>query len=191
MKLYYNVNPDGFTNSYTIISENSSEKEAIMIDPCIINTGMINQIEKENAVLKYVLLTHSHPSHIKGLSTLCKIYNLKVFAADPNLNYSIDQNSEMINGDGKITLKNFEIEYFSIPGHSPDSMVFKIENIIFTGDTLINGMLGSTSCKYSEELLVKKIAAKLSHLNPNTIVMPGHGCPSTLGCELKYNIDLN
>ena len=96
----------------------------------------------------------------------------------------------ILNGDGIIKIAGFNVEFFSVPGHSPDSMVYKIEDVVFTGDTLISGVTGSTLSQYSHKLLCKKIKDKIFSLPNRTVVFPGHGSPSTIESEKQFNIDL-
>ena len=73
------------------------------------------------------------------------------------------------------------VHYMSVPGHTADSVVYKIENVIFTGDVLSAGSIGSTNSSYSEYILRSNIEQKIFSQQDGTIIMPGHGPPTTLG----------
>ena len=77
-----------------------------------------------------------------------------------------------------------------LPGHSSDSVVYNIGNILFTGDVLSAGELGSTNSSYSEYILRSNIEQKIYSQLDDVIVMPGHGPPSTLGAIKAFNYDL-
>lgn len=55
-------------------------------------------------------------------------------------------------------------------------MVYKIEDVVFTGDTLISGVTGSTLSQYSHKLLCKKSRIKFFHFligllfSPDTVL---------------------
>ena len=187
MKIYFYLCIDGFTNSYTILNDDPNVMEAIIIDPGKFSNEIINRIEKGGYKLTSVLLTHNHAHHTHGLKTLSKIYTPTVYAAESSV---YEYESVVLNGDGMTTISGLHVEYFSIPGHSPDSMVYKIEDVIFTGDTLLAGMISKTSHKYSEKLLSSKIREKLYALPDRTVIMPGHGVPSTIESEKQYNLDI-
>lgn len=187
MKLYFHLCIDGFTNSYTILNDRPDVKEAIIVDPGKIDMETINLIEEGGYKLSAVLITHKHTHHIQGLRTLKKIYSPIVYAADAGI-YGMD--CSILNGDGIVKIAGFNVEFFSVPGHSPDSMVYKIEDVVFTGDTLISGVTGSTLSQYSHKLLCKKIKDKIFSLPNRTVVFPGHGSPSTIESEKQFNIDL-
>ncbi len=186
MKIYFNLNYDTFTNSYIIVNDDEKVKQVIIVDPGKITTKMIEQIEKEKYKLAAVLITHNHPSHVAGLKTLNKIYTPKIYAAD----YEIEGfETELLTGDGRKKIAGLIVEYFSIPGHTSDGMAFKIGNVIFTGDSISAGVAGSTQSKYSTKLLCEKVREKIFSQCDETILMPGHGPPTTTGAEKRFNLD--
>lgn len=187
MKVYTHTSIEGYTNSYTIVNDDENVKEAILVDPGKITMDEINLIEEDNYTLTAVLITHAHKHHIQGLRTIRRIYTPTVYAADTEI-YGIS--CSVLNGDGVFRVANFNIEHFSVPGHSIDSMVYKIGDLLFTGDTLNSGVIGSTLNVYSHKLLCNKIKDKLFSLPDSTIVLPGHGCPGTIGSERQFNIDI-
>lgn len=187
MKIYSHLNLEGFTNTYIVVNDNPDVMEAIIIDPGKVTNEMINQLETNGYKLVGVLITHNHKHHVEGIRTLNKIYDTEIFGAD----YDVAGNkSNVLKDDGKINIANFEILYFSVPGHSSDGMVFKIENVIFTGDSICAGTIGSTTSKYSSKILCDKISEKIFSQTDDTVLMPGHGPPTTIASEKKFNIDM-
>ena len=69
----------------------------------------------------------------------------------------------------------------AVPGHTSDSMVYKIENLLFTGDVLCAGTIGSTNSSYSKFILESNIREKIFSMDDRMIIMPGHGPLSSLG----------
>ena len=80
MKIYFHLNLEGFSNCYIIA--NPERKEAVIIDPGKVTNQIIRHIEDDKYTLCAVLVTHNHGSHTRGLSTLRKIYNPEIYAAD-------------------------------------------------------------------------------------------------------------
>lgn len=174
---------EGFSNTYTITNEETME--AIIIDPGKISYDIIDQIENKGYTLSAVLITHNHYSHIYGLNTLCSIYEPQIFASD----YEVaGEKTNLLKGDGKFTVAGLDVSYYSVPGHTPDSIVYEIGQIFFTGDSLSACMLGSTSSRHSELLLISNIQAKITCHQTDILIMPGHGPPSTLASEKKFNM---
>ena len=83
------------------------------------------------------------------------------------------------------------MEYFSLPGHSADSIVYKIENVLFTGDVIFASTIGSSSCAYTKKYLSNGIKSKIFSLPDEMIIMPGHGPMTSIGAEKQFNLDIS
>ena len=186
MKVYFHLNEGGFSNCYLVVNEISNQ--AIIIDPGKITKEIIARIEDNHLNLAAVLITHNHGSHADGLKTLRKIYSPKVFAAD----WTVAANdTTVITGDGTTQIEGMQVSYLTIPGHTSDSVVYKIGSILFTGDVLLSGEIGKTNSSYSEYILRSNIEHKIFSQLDSTILMPGHGPPTTLGAaKAIYNQNL-
>lgn len=185
MKLYFHYSLEGFSNSYLI--GNEENREAVFVDPGKISPRMLEQLELNNLHLTCVLITHNHESHHRGLETLMRIYEPRIYAADAELN---GIPATLLQGNGTFLAAGFAIRYFSTPGHSPDSLMYQIENILFTGDSLTAGRLGRTNNVYGTRNLKTHLRKKMLSQDDPIILMPGHGPPSTIGAERLYNTEL-
>ena len=184
MKIYFHLNLEGFSNCYVVVNEIS--REAIIIDPGKITDGIISQIEDEKLKLCAVLVTHNHGSHVDGIKTLRKIYNPKIYAAD----WEVAKNdTEVLMGDGKIRVAKMIVRYMTMPGHTADSVVYGIGNVLFTGDVLFAGSMGSTNSSYSEVILRTNIENNIFSQQDGVILMPGHGPPSTVEAARLFTLD--
>ncbi len=187
MKIYFNLCLEEFTNCYVVVNDQPDVMEALIIDPGRISSEIIDQIERDHYKLTGVLITHNHTNHVKGLSTLKKIYSPYIYAADYDVGGS---QSVVLRGSGDIDVAGLNVKYYSVPGHSSDSMVYRIGNVLFTGDTITSGIIGETSSKYSKKLLLDNILEKIYSQAESTILMPGHGPPSTIEGEKQFNLDI-
>ena len=188
MKIYFHLSLQEFTNCYIVVNDDPAVMEALIIDPGKINTEIINQIEQGGYKLTGVLITHNHTNHVRGLTTLKKIYTPFVYAADYEVAGS---RAIVLRGDGILKVAGLDVMYYSVPGHSADSMVFKIGDVLFTGDTITSGIIGETWSKYSRQMLCNKIREKIFSQSDQTIIMPGHGPPTTVEAEKLFNLDLS
>ena len=111
-----------------------------------------------------------------------------MFAAD----WTVAANdTTVITGDGTTQIEGMQVSYLSIPGHTADSVVYSIGSILFTGDVLLSGEIGKTNSSYSEYILRSNIEHKIFSQLDSTILMPGHGPPTTLGAaKAIYNQNL-
>jgi glyoxylase-like metal-dependent hydrolase (beta-lactamase superfamily II) len=175
----------GFCNTYLVASKKYGE--ALLIDPGHVDLELINLIESNNYKLKHVLLTHRHLSHREGLGTLHKIYDISVHGSSFS---SYDFAYQAVEDRQILNLCDMEIEVIHVPGHSLDSMVYKIDHALFTGDTLMCGRIGSTPGYREQTLLINSINQRLMGLDENSLIFPGHGTATKIRIERMFNHDL-
>jgi len=186
MKLYFHFAVVGFANTYLIGPAEGGE--AILVDPGIMDKELLNLIEGNHYYIRTILVTHHHDSHVKGIRTLKKIYDADIYAFSPYiLNYS---STPIKDGDKFAAASGIEVEVIEVPGHSSDSLVYHIGGMVFTGDVLAAGRVGNTKNSFSRALLLRSISEKLFSLPETTLMLPGHGPPSTLKAEKMFNPDL-
>jgi glyoxylase-like metal-dependent hydrolase (beta-lactamase superfamily II) len=177
---YYSVTQ--FSNSYLLGGQ--SGREALLIDPGIFDEGLLALIEGNGWYVRHVLLTHSHQAHVNGLRTLRKVYDLRIHAMDPA---AVEFPAESLEETDSLSLCGFPIRVLATPGHSNDSLCFLVGRMLFTGDTLSAGGIGETASGYERALLLSSIRAKLLGLPAGIFLFPGHGPPSTLEVERRFN----
>ena len=185
MKIYQHYSIYGFSNAYIIGNEESNT--AIIVDPAEVTTMMIDQLENHAYSLKAVLITHNHVHHCRGLKTLLRIYEPTVFASNTKI-FGIA--CRKVRDQDIFTQAGFEIKAIAVPGHSQDSIVYSIGECLFTGDSLHAGVIGKTTSSFNAHALFERLKKKLSGLPEDTMIFPGHGPPSTLGTERKFNLGL-
>lgn len=149
----------------------------------IIDAGMYEEreqqrfadyIKQEQLTPIALLITHTHPDHVCGLSFLEQTYNLT----------AIIQPSE-----GQLDIPYFNIKVIATPGHKEDAVCYYLpeENILFTGDTLFQESIGRTDLPGGDMHTLILSLNKLVILPENTKVYPGHGYPTTIAHEKQYN----
>jgi glyoxylase-like metal-dependent hydrolase (beta-lactamase superfamily II) len=178
MRVYFHYCLPGFSNCYCL----AQDKRALIIDPGAMDIELLNMIEKNNLNLDAILLTHSHKHHIGGLETILKVYRTEIYAASEK--YA----TVMLHDGDTVKIGPFSVKASLVPGHSSDSMVFHIENMLFTGDALSAGLKGSTVSAYGEKMQMAALQSKVFSLPEETVIFPGHGPPSTIEVEKRYNI---
>jgi glyoxylase-like metal-dependent hydrolase (beta-lactamase superfamily II) len=183
MKLFFQYCSYGFSNCYIL----GEDKSALIIDPGSMENDTLTTIENNNFNLAAVLITHDHPVHVRGLRTLKRIYDAEVFAVN---HIVLDQKTTMVKDRDKIEIAGFEVEVISIPGHSADSVVYRIGTMLFTGDVLTAGLVGSTASAYGTATQMNTLSSRLLSLPGDYVVLPGHGPPSTLEAERRFNADI-
>lgn len=184
----------------------------VVIDPGFCSDKITNFINSNSSdpSLK-ILLTHGHADNIGGLNDIikefegkCKIYCNKKdidFFYDSNINLSKIMGVEidlscvayhLINvasGD-EINAGDLHFRVIETPGHTPGSIIFILdkERCVFTGDTLLKGLVGPTSLPYGDpNMLFVSLRDKVLALHDDFVVYPGHGEDTTIEEEKKNN----
>jgi glyoxylase-like metal-dependent hydrolase (beta-lactamase superfamily II) len=184
------IQQHGDNFSYVIADENT--KQAAVVDSSF-NAGAIIQIIKaEKFNLKYIINTHGHSDHTAGNHELKSIFGAKIVAHKlSKVNFDVAVEDEEV-----LTVGNVPIKVIYTPGHTLDGICLVVDNKkLLTGDTLFVGECGRTDFSGgSPKSLYNSLFNKLSRLNDNLEVYPGHDYglkpSSTIGEEKKSNYTL-
>lgn len=169
-----------------MVGDDDGGRNALIIDPGSVETPVLNFIEDNEYVLKGILLTHSHSSHINGLRPLKRIYgDTEIYSANSEI---MGYKTNVVRDGDIFDIGSFRIKAISAPGHSIDSMVYIIDRLLFTGDVLSAGLTGRTNSAYSALRQITTIQNKIFTLQGDYVVLPGHGPPTTLRVERDCNI---
>lgn len=193
MKVISHYCHQGFSNCYMLGSDYEKEtekdipREALLIDPAEMDKTILNFIEKNHYLLKGILITHNHLNHVRGLRALMHIYKAEIFAAQQSI---FEYKTNVIRDGDIFNAGAFRIEVISVPGHSADSLVYKIKHYLFTGDVLSAGMMGTTSSPYGAMRQIATIQNKIFTMPGNYLIFPGHGPPTSLKVERNKNIEI-
>ena len=117
-------------------------------------------IESEGLKLAIITNTHDHMDHTFGNRDLI----------DRTGAPFID-NRTLLSGQ-TLELDGEKIEVYHTPGHSEDSICFRADNMVITGDTLFNGTIGN--CFTGDLNGFYHSIKKLLALPDDTIVYAGH-----------------
>jgi glyoxylase-like metal-dependent hydrolase (beta-lactamase superfamily II) len=134
-----------------------------------------------------VLETHGHWDHIQAVPELRDAgYSVGVTAADAKMLPSYD---EVLEDESVIAVGNLRLHTIATPGHTPGSMCFLIEGhpVLFSGDTLFPGGPGNTTFEGGDfPTIIESLDRRLLTLPADTLVLPGHGKPTTIGAERPH-----
>jgi hydroxyacylglutathione hydrolase len=194
-------------NTYVLSNEKG---EAVIIDPGCYFTEeektLKNYISGQNLKPVQLLNTHCHLDHVFGNNWAHKHYGLELYMhrdEQPVLEFAPSAGNmyglgftnytgalHYLEEGDKIFLGGDMLQVLFTPGHSPASICFycSAQHFIISGDVLFYESIGRFDFPGSnEQELYRSIREKLYMLPDETIVYPGHGEPTTVGHEKKYN----
>ena len=156
-----------------------------------------------NADLEYILLTHGHFDHIMGARDVKEKYGAKVVVSasdEPMLSSgklslasfmdAVQNNvkSDIVVSDGDvINLGSLEIKVIATPGHTKGSVCYLVENALFSGDTLFYMSCGRTDFPGGSSSDIMKSLKRLSQLDGDLRVYPGHDRATSIAFEKQNN----
>ncbi len=188
-------------NTYVV----GDDEEVIIIDPANKISNIVTAV-KERKVLG-VFLTHAHYDHFITLTDVLNKYKVKCYMHSKgfdkltNLSSScamffgindlkpVDKENVLFIKDNQILdiFTNYKIKAIFTPGHTDCSVVYKIDDVMFTGDTLFNNGVGRTDLPTSNTVTLINSLKKLLGGTNDSVIYPGHGWESTLEEERRHN----
>ena len=200
-------------NCYVLAQQPGSD--AIVVDPGQRAMGPLRRILDENRLTPAaVLLTHGHIDHMWSAQKVSDTFGCPSFihpedrfmltdpikGIGPRLGqllfsavFSEPKQVVELDRDGdKIDLADITVTVDHTPGHTRGSVVFRLSgddsDVVLTGDTLFERSIGRTDLfGGSGRDLLNSIVDKLLVLSDKTVVLPGHGNPTTIGAERRAN----
>ena len=184
------------SNCYVVVDEVS--KSCLVIDPGSVKSEReITYIKDKGLEPEYIIITHEHTDHNWGVNALREAFsgirlvcselcskNIAIankayflfYYDDPTYSYEVEPADIIIkNQIEQMDWHGHKIIFYFTPGHSFGSMCIKIDNLLFTGDTIMpfrpyfNGRDSNRDDWDASIILLKKL------VHGDVTVYPGHG----------------
>ncbi|MCS5634348.1 MAG: rhodanese-like domain-containing protein [Candidatus Marinimicrobia bacterium] len=181
---------DQDTSTFTYLLWDLDTREGVIIDP------VREQFERDLCLvgelgvrMVYALDTHVHADHVTSLGMLREEMRLQTAVGEPS---GVPCADIMLNDGYTLGFGRHTLTALATPGHTDACTSFKVENMVFTGDTLLIRGCGRTDFQQGDpEMLYRSITQKIYTLPDETLVYPGHDyngkSVSTIGEEKQYN----
>lgn len=197
-----------YISSNTFIIEFLTTDKVVLIDCGVLEAkSIIEWLSANNKSPSHVILTHADADHIAGVNSLASYYEFTLLASkycsiaikSSKLNFS--KYIDLFNGGFTVDMEVFEVEdgeiidinsqrfqFIYTPGHTKACMCIKIENILFSGDTIIKGIKTRISFRAGgNKIELKNSIDKLKGIcNADTLLYPGHGDSCTFKSTSNY-----
>lgn len=186
-------------NSYFLINDDTSE--CIIIDGGENYSKIIETLNSLKVKPVALLLTHAHFDHSLN-AKLIQQDGVKVYA-------SVKESEKLRNGqtlgerfhkeqerfspdyeflnDETLEICGIKVKVILTPGHTDGSATFIVDDMMFTGDTLFFESIGRTDFPTGSMAEMRESIKKLYNFEGEYKVYPGHGEPTTLSHERKFN----
>ncbi len=179
-------------------------REAVIIDPGEEPAMFLAELNTRAWSLGAIWLTHGHIDHILGVGTVhaatgAPIYlhplDRPIYDALPQYGGWVGMRLEKPPAPGQelrpgqvLKVGGFEFTVRFTPGHSPGSVSFVGDGMVFSGDVLFNGSVGRTDLPGGDgAALMASIQSQLLSLPDSMVVHSGHGPDTTIGVERLTN----
>ena len=180
--------------------------QAAVVDPGGDVDTILDAVARLKVTVVQIWVTHAHIDHVGGVAELKHALNVPVIGShrddEPLLaglapsaaaygmpvpeRYTPDRWLE--EGD-ELTLGDMRFDVRHCPGHSPGHVIFinRTAHIMLAGDVLFKESIGRTDLPGGNMAQLIASINTLWSLGDEMVVLSGHGEPTTLGHERRYN----
>lgn len=179
--------------------------EAICIDPGDQPDEILAMARDMGVTIKAIANSHAHVDHILGVRGVQNATGAKFYMHDGEAPIAARavETALMLTGqateappdadfspeDGDtVEVDGLRLTVIHTPGHTPGSLSYYTDGLLFSGDTLFAGSIGRTDLPggdYEQEMA--SIVDKLLLLPDETVVLPGHMMETKIGVEKQMN----
>jgi len=177
-------------NAYLLQSRNNG---SLLLDAANDDDRLLKIISDQS--LDTIVTTHRHADHWQALPSVAAATGAGLICGQPDLQaISIGAGVEGLVGvwDGdQIELGTERLKVIGLVGHTPGSITLAYSGTgmthLFTGDSLFPGGPGKTNSPEDFTSLMNDLERKIfDRFDDDTVVHPGHGDDTTLGCERPH-----
>ena len=202
-----------FAQNAYVVRRRDEPSRTLVVDAGFEADALAERLRSEGREVTAVVATHGHIDHIAGNAAFRRVFpDAELVCArgdaamltDPALNLSAlfgqpvvsPPADRLIDEGDTFESAGVSLRVRHVPGHSPGHVVLVWRPaeesghapMVFGGDCLFRGGIGRYDFPGGDgPLLVRGIREKLYCLPDATVVLPGHGPPTTVGAERRDN----
>ena len=165
-------------------------KQALVLDPHLdLVEAIADEITRGGWQLRYVVDSHTHADHPSGAAALAARFKATRVAHEAGQHIGVTHHPA--HGE-RLALGAQWVEVLHTPGHTPDHLVLRTPDAVFTGDSILIGGVARTDFLGGDAgQLFDSIQSLLQCVSDDTRLYPGHDyegrTASTVGSERANN----
>jgi glyoxylase-like metal-dependent hydrolase (beta-lactamase superfamily II) len=192
------VNGKWRENCYIAVDDDG---HALIVDPGSDSETIAAEVAANGWRVVGIINTHAHYDHVGAVAPLQELYGAPFYlhGADAPLLKRANLYRMLFESHDPVRIPSishdisalppvfgigpFSIAWIGTPGHTDGSVCLLVDEVLFSGDTLMHNTLGRTDLPGGNRARLLASVRKLMELPPSTIVYGGHGPATTLGAE--------
>jgi hydroxyacylglutathione hydrolase len=167
-------------------------RRSALVDPAGIPARLLRVLRDGDYHLQYVLITHKHADHCDATAEVAAAFpqaQIVMHKLDVGAIGALASKALLVrDGDDLPFGDDAAIRMLHTPGHTDGSSCYLFQGALFSGDTLFAASVGGA---YGDEStyadILNSVQCKIFTLPDDTVLMPGHGPPSTVALEKAHN----
>ncbi|MCA1831532.1 MAG: MBL fold metallo-hydrolase [Actinomycetota bacterium] len=196
----------GAWSSNTYIVASRKGETAVIVDAGQDAAPLLaERLEANGLKAEALLVTHGHIDHVWSVAEVCAQQGIHAYM-HPDDTWLIEDPAAALGAGGRsfpfdapedlkpladgqrLRFAGLDIEVFHTPGHTPGSVVFITNGIVFSGDLIFQGSIGRTDFpRGSLEDLMDSIRRVILPLDDEVTILSGHGAETSVGAERRTN----
>jgi glyoxylase-like metal-dependent hydrolase (beta-lactamase superfamily II) len=180
--------------------------EAICIDPGEQPDEILALARDMGVTIKYIANSHAHVDHVLGVYGVHSGTGAKFLLHQSDLEllrtgwqglaqrmgldieHGPPEPDAFVTDGDIVEVAGLRLQAITTPGHTPGSVSYYTEGMLFSGDTLFRGSIGRTDLPGgSLEQEMASICDRLLVLPDETVVLPGHMEETSIAFERAHN----
>ena len=178
------------SNGYVLFLENG--RRAALVDPAGVPGNLLRVLRDGDYHLQYILITHKHADHCDATADVARAFpqaQIVMHSLDVHAIGSLASKAKLVrDGEALPFGEGSTIRMLHTPGHTDGSSCYIFQSVLFSGDTLFAASVGGAYGDASTyEDILNSVRSKLFTLPEDTVVLPGHGPPTSVSLEKAHN----
>ena len=192
------------TNCYVV----SSGTSCLVVDPGASGAAIAEAIAREGLTVEGIVCTHGHHDHVGGVKALkratgapymisagdderaqraCELSSHVFDLSDDSVTDAPAADRTLREGD-TVSVGDVTLTVIETPGHTEGGIVLLGPGFALMGDTVFAGSVGRTDLYGGDATKLAATIARLKELiDPETVLLCGHGPETTMARELATN----